>query len=264
MNGNLNVGQDQHLTKKFAKALASLAIVASLAFGSLAFVDSPVIAGGETRTISMTHQHTGETVTVTYMQGGRYVPSAMKKLNYLLRDWRRNEVITIDPRIVDLIWELHSDLGSKVPVKIVCGYRSPRTNAFLKRIGRKVAGKSQHMKGKAIDFYFPDVPLEKVRNSALARQVGGVGYYRGRNGFLHADSGNIRNWGIGKSRTQMASLIREGQRTMGRRLNRRDLTGVAAAEEKKSGGILGWFTRGKKQAEQPAPVLGDEGAESFS
>ena len=250
-----DVGQYQPLTRKFARALASAAIVGTLALGLWTFADTSSIAGGETRTISLYHIHTKERLTVTYMQNGRYVPSAMKKVNYLLRDWRRNEVITIDPRTIDVMWEMHADLGSRRPINIVCGYRSPKTNAFLKRIGRKVAGKSQHMKGKAIDFFFPDVPTMKIRNTALARNVGGVGYYRssaGPTGFLHADTGNKRYWGPGIGRSQMASALREGNKVIGKRLGRRGAAvQVASAEpetpEKKSGGILGFFTKGKKQ-----------------
>jgi uncharacterized protein YcbK (DUF882 family) len=206
----------------------------------------------------MIHQHTKENITITYMQNGRYVPSAMKKLNYFLRDWRRKEVITIDPRTIDLIWELHADLGSKKPIHIVCGYRSPKTNSFLKRIGRNVARKSQHMNGKAIDFFFPDVSTQKIRNSALARRVGGVGYYRssgGPTGFLHADSGNVRHWGPKISRSQLASIIQEGRKTIGKRGGRKGVfsnapeTEVAEVESKKSGGIMGWIRGDKKKPE---------------
>ena len=108
-----DVGQYQPLTRKFARALASAAIVGTLALGLWTFADTSSIAGGETRTISLYHIHTKERLTVTYMQNGRYVPSAMKKVNYLLRDWRRNEVITIDPRTIDVMWEMHADLGSR-------------------------------------------------------------------------------------------------------------------------------------------------------
>ena len=95
------------------------------------------------------------------------------------------------------MWELHADLGSKRR-STSSAATEPKTNAFLKKIGRNVARKSQHMAGKAIDLYFPDVPTEKMRNSALVRQVGGVGYYRsggGPTGFLHIDSGHVRHWG---------------------------------------------------------------------
>lgn len=197
-------------------------------------------AGGETRSLSLYHIHTKESLTVTYMVNGQYVPSAMKKINYLLRDWRRNEVITISPRTIDLMWELHADLGSKAPINIVCGYRSPRTNAFLKRIGRNVARKSQHMQGKAIDIFFPDVNTKTMRNSALVRQVGGVGYYRsagGPTGFLHIDSGNVRHWGPSISNREMASIFAKYKRTVGARLTGADRIMVATREGAKSKAI---------------------------
>lgn len=188
-------------------------------------------AGGETRTISLYHVHTKESLTITYKVDGRYIPSALDKINYLLRDWRRKEVIRIDPKTIDLMWELHADLGSTRPVHIICGYRSPRTNAFLKRIGRNVAKKSQHMIGKAIDLYFPDVSTEKLRNSALVRQVGGVGYYRssGPSGFVHIDSGKVRMWPR-VSPTQLARIFRDYRKTVGARINRDDQILVASSE----------------------------------
>ncbi len=191
--------------------------------------NAPAISGGETRTLSFYQIHTKESLTVTYMKDGKYIPSAMKKLNYILRDWRRNEVTTISPRTIDLVWELHADLGSKRPVHIVSGYRSPKTNAFLKKMGRNVARKSQHMIGKAIDIYFPDVPTERMRNSALVRQVGGVGYYRsggGPTGFLHVDSGKVRHWGPGISSKQMAKIMRDYKKTVGARINKKGMVAV--------------------------------------
>lgn len=213
--------------------MASAAIVAALAVAAVWSFGAPSMAAGETRTISLYHINTKESLTITYMVKGRYVPSAMKKLNYLLRDWRRNEVIAIDPKTIDLIWELHADLGSRAPINIVSGYRSPRTNAFLKKIGRNVAGKSKHMVGKAIDIYFPDVPTKKIRNSALVRKVGGVGYYSssgGPTGFVHLDTGNVRQWGPAISKTEMAQIFRDGRKTLGARLNRKDSVAIASAE----------------------------------
>jgi len=166
------------------------------------------------------------------MVNGRYVPSAMKKINHILRDWRRNEVMTIDPKTIDLVWELHADLGSKVPANIVSGYRSAKTNGFLKKIGRNVAKKSQHIQGKAIDIFFPDVSTLKMRNSALVRKVGGVGYYRGSagpTGFLHVDSGRVRHWGPGISAREMAGIMRDYRKTVGARLNRQDQVLLAEA-----------------------------------
>jgi uncharacterized protein YcbK (DUF882 family) len=268
--GDLNVGQVLPLHKTLKKAVATAALAGTLGLALCMGSVSTAVSGGETRTISMVHQHTKERITVTYMQNGRYVPSAMKKLNYLLRDWRRNETVTIDPRTIDLIWELHADLGSRQPIHIVCGYRSPKTNAFLKRIGRKVAGKSQHMRGKAIDFFFPDVSTLKIRNSALARSVGGVGYYRsagGPTGFLHADSGNVRHWGPSISRSQLASIIRNGRKGIGRHVGKKGVfegdadSQVASADvgKKKSRGLLGWFRGDKDEpaVQVPEPKVAD-------
>lgn len=231
--GLRDFGYRQTLMKRVKKLLASAAIVAALSVAAGWSLGTPTIAGGETRTISLYQVHTKESLTITYMVKGRYVPSAMKKINYLLRDWRRNEVITIDPKTIDLIWELHADLGSRAPISIVSGYRSPRTNAFLKKIGRNVAGKSKHMVGKAIDIYFPDVPSKKIRNSALVRKIGGVGYYRssgGPTGFVHLDSGNVRHWGPAIGKTEMAQIFRDDRKTMGARLNRKDSIAVASTE----------------------------------
>ena len=112
--------------KRVKKLLASAAIVAALSVAAGWSLGTPTVAGGETRTVSLYHVHTKESISVTYMVKGRYVPSAMKKINYLMRDWRRNEVVTIDPKTVDLMWELHADLGSRAPIHIICGYRYPR------------------------------------------------------------------------------------------------------------------------------------------
>jgi len=223
-------GIHQVLTRRIKRIMASAAITTALALGGWTVIGGELQAGGETRTLSLYHMHTRESLTVTYMVNGRYVPSALQKINVLLRDWRRNQVIRIDPKTIDLMWELHADLGSKEPVHIVCGYRSPATNSFLKRIGRNVAKKSQHMAGKAIDLFFPDVPTTSIRNSAMVRKVGGVGYYSGANGFVHIDSGRVRHWPR-ISASQFAQYLRDGARTVGRRMNRGGDTIMVATRE---------------------------------
>ena len=273
MVGRKDVGQHQTLTRSISKALASVALIGILAFGAWGLAGAPSNAAGENRTISLYHIHTKERLTVTYMVNGRYVPSALKKINHLMRDWRRNEAIVIDPKTIDLMWELHADLGSKAPINIVCGYRSPRTNAFLKRIGRNVANKSQHTRGKAIDFFFPDVQTKKIRNVALAHRMGGVGYYSsagGPTGFIHADSGNVRQWGPGMRGSQVASYIRDGQKYVGKRYGKKlwSSTQVASAEaggEKKSGGLLGLLVgNSNKKAPEETPSLADAQVEEVA
>ena len=149
----------------------------------------------EARTLRLYHLHTRESLTVTYKKDGRYIPEALAQLDYFLRDWRANGLASMSAETIDLMWELHEELGSKQPINIICGFRSEETNALLKRIGRHVASQSQHVLGRAIDMQFPDVPLEKLRNSALVRQAGGVGYYPSSGGgFIHIDSGRVRHW----------------------------------------------------------------------
>jgi uncharacterized protein YcbK (DUF882 family) len=169
--------------------------------------------------LSLYHVHTKESLTITYKKNGRYIPSAMEKINYVLRDWRRNETMLIDPKTIDLMWELHADLDSKAPIHIISGYRSAATNAMLKKIGRNVAKQSMHIRGKAIDLYFPDVPVSRLRGSAIAREVGGVGYYprSGASGFVHIDSGKIRYWPR-PSETQLAQIMKENKKSIGARL----------------------------------------------
>lgn len=172
-------------------------------------------ASGEERTISFYNIHNKETLTVTYKKDGRYIPSAMEKLNYFMRDWRRNTPTKMDPKLIDLIWELRQELGSTEPTHLISGYRSPKTNAMLRRIGRKVARRSMHMVGQASDIYFPDVPLEKLRNSALVRQIGGVGYYprSGEFGFVHVDTGKVRHWPR-MSKTRLAGIFRNHKKEL--------------------------------------------------
>lgn len=148
-----------------------------------------------TRTISLHHIHTKETLTVTYKKGGRFVDDALKKINWLMRDWRENTQVKIDPTLIDLLWEMHTELGSKKPIHIICGYRSAKTNNMLRRTRGGQAKRSFHISGKAIDASFPDVPVKRMRYSALIRERGGVGYYPTSGiPFVHVDTGRVRAW----------------------------------------------------------------------
>jgi uncharacterized protein YcbK (DUF882 family) len=165
----------------------------------------------EARTLRLYHVRTRESLVVTYKRDGRYIPSAMAQLDYFLRDWRTNRFVSMSGETIDLLWELHNELGSKKPINVICGYRSAETNALLKRIGRQVATRSEHLNGGAIDVQFPDVPLKLLRNKALARQGGGVGYYPAdKGGFVHIDSGPVRHWPeIG--RAELAKILGRGK-----------------------------------------------------
>ena len=150
-------------------------------------------AEGDTRTLSFHHIHTNEDLTVTYKVNGRYDEEALKKINWVLRDWRREEATKMDPHTIDMLWEVHREVGATEPIWVVCGYRSPETNSMLRRRSSGVAKFSQHMLGKAIDFYIPGVPLEQLREAGLRAERGGVGFYPSSN-FVHLDTGNVRHW----------------------------------------------------------------------
>lgn len=153
------------------------------------------VANGDTRALSLHHTHTNEDLTITFKRNGRYDEEGLKKLNWFLRDWRTDEPTKMDPKLFDIVWEVHRELNASAPVQIISAYRSPKTNAMLRRRSRGVARFSQHMLGRAMDFYIPHVRLEDIRVAGLRLQRGGVGYYpTSGSPFVHLDTGNVRHW----------------------------------------------------------------------
>jgi len=169
-------------------------------------------ANGDTRTLSFHNTHTNEDLTVTFKVNGRYDEEALAKINHVLRDWREEKPIRIDPHLIDLIWEVYREVEGTQPIAIVCGYRSPSTNAMLRRRSSGVAKFSQHMLGKAMDFYIPGVPLEKLREAGLRAARGGVGFYPSSN-FVHLDTGSVRHWPR-MPEAQLARVMAKGPLTV--------------------------------------------------
>ncbi len=155
--------------------------------------------------------HTNESATVTFKRNGYYDAEGIKQLSWLLRDWRRDEPTSMSPRLFDILWEVHQESGSSEPFHAVSGYRSPATNAMLRRSSRGVAEHSQHMLGKAMDSFLPDVGVERMREIAMRLQRGGVGYYpTAGSPFVHIDAGSVRAWPR-MSRDQLARLFPDGR-----------------------------------------------------
>ena len=217
----------QALTRGASRAGQSLSLaVLALLLGNQGLQNA--VANGDTRTISLHHMHTGEDLTVTFKRNGRYDEEALKKVNHELRDWRRNEEIRMDPRLLDVVWEVSREVDAKEAIQVVCGYRSPATNAMLRRRSRGVAEQSQHMLGRAMDFYIPGVSLEKQREAGLRLQRGGVGYYPSSGSpFVHMDVGNVRMWPR-MSHDQLARVFPDG-RTVHIPSDGRPLSGYALA-----------------------------------
>jgi uncharacterized protein YcbK (DUF882 family) len=183
---------------------------------------------GQIRALKIYHLHTHEKAIIVFKRNGRYDPAGLKKLNYILRDWRRDEPTRMDPRLFDLIWEVYQKSGSHEYINVVCGYRAPETNAMLRSRTRGVAEKSQHMLGKAMDFYLPDVKLSRLREIGMKFQVGGVGFYpTSGSPFVHMDVGNVRAWPR-MPRRELARLFPDGK-TLHKPLEGGVMPGYAAA-----------------------------------
>jgi len=169
------------------------------------------VANGDTRTLSIYHTHTKESATVTFKRDGRYDRAALEQLNWLLRDWRMDEPIKMDPRLFDTVWEAYRQVGASEPIHVVSAYRSPGTNAMLRRRSRAVAEFSQHMLGKAMDFYLPDASIDQIRAVGMQMQRGGVGWYpRAGSPFVHLDVGSVRSWPR-MSHDQLVRLFPDGK-----------------------------------------------------
>jgi len=165
---------------------------------TLSALAAPVLAkrrSERSRVLSFHHLHTDDRISVAYRVGDRYQRDGLRKLNHFLRDFRTGDTIPIDPQLFDLLHDIKVRLGDlDARFEVLSAYRSPSTNAMLRRTHHGVAKNSLHMTGQAIDIRFADLATRKIRDAALAVGRGGVGYYR-RADFVHVDTGHVRRWG---------------------------------------------------------------------
>lgn len=167
-----------------------------MATGILSTLPAAVLAkqmNGPHYTLNLKNAHTGEKFQGVYRIGDYYVPEAFEELSFVLRDFRTGDVHPIDPRLMDAITSVHVRSGSRDNFEIISGYRSPQTNAMLRRTTSGVSKNSYHMKGQAIDLRLPGYSTENLRKIAMDLRAGGVGYYPQSN-FIHMDTGDIRSW----------------------------------------------------------------------
>ncbi len=193
-------------------AAARLAVAAAFAAAWVAPNSTEsAVANGDTRTIILSDQHTNESGSFTFMVNGVYDQGVLDKLNWFCRDWRLNEPTKMDPHLFDIIWEVYRESGSTQPIDVLSAYRSPQTNAMLRRRSRQVAEHSQHMEGKAIDAHFLDVGTARIRDIAMRMEYGGVGFYpTGITPWVHIDSGSVRYWPR-MSRDALTRLFPDGK-----------------------------------------------------
>ena len=171
---------------------------------ALVFLLAPLAASGQSNPLPtqqpqehrlrLFHTHTGERIDIVYRRGDTYLPDAIAKLDFLLRDFRTGDVRHFDPRLYDTLEDLTASVGRLgAQIDIVCGYRSPWTNEFLRSHTSGVAKNSLHIQAEAIDLRIPGVDTLKLRRAALNLHRGGVGYYP-HSDFIHVDVGRVRQW----------------------------------------------------------------------
>jgi len=170
--------------------------LADAAVSAAANAGAEVVALTEDFRLKLHNLHTGESLDIVYRVGDTYLPEAVEKLNYFLRDHYTQDVANYDPKEFDVLHGLLERLRRPDGIiDVVCGYRTPETNAALRQNSARtgVAEHSQHMEGHAIDLRVPGVSTAAVRNAAMSLQAGGVGYYPVSQ-FVHVDVGPVRHW----------------------------------------------------------------------
>ena len=154
----------------FRKSILAAALLALFpACGAIA-ADTPAPA----YSLHLYHLHTGEHIDIVYRIGDHYIPEAVAELDHFLRDHRTGDVKDYDVKEFDLLHDLMARLGHPNGViDIVCGYRTPWSNNYLRQHGHGVAEHSQHMEAKAIDIRIPGVahsPGARHRSRHAARR----------------------------------------------------------------------------------------------
>jgi uncharacterized protein YcbK (DUF882 family) len=167
--------------------LRAVACAPALALPELAFAR----AGG--RELKFSHAHTGEKLQVSYWENGAYLPDALEEINFLMRDFRTDEIQPIAPQLLDFVHRMQTTAGSSGTFLIFSAYRSPGTNEMLRRSTSGVAKRSFHTKGQALDIRFSGMRTAGLRDVATQLNIGGVGLYSSSD-FLHVDVGPVRHW----------------------------------------------------------------------
>jgi uncharacterized protein YcbK (DUF882 family) len=170
----------------------ALSMIPGVVAAMLLLSPEPAVSINE-RKLSFYHTHTAKRLEVVYARGGEYVESALDDIESFLSDFRTGDRRTIDPALLDLVYEVRESLGSDGTFEVISAYRSPQTNEMLRGRSSGVAKNSQHTIGKAIDVRLQGVDVARLRDAAIAMRRGGVGYYEESN-FVHLDTGRVRRW----------------------------------------------------------------------
>ena len=158
-----------------------------------AFSQDDIDAGPADRSLRLFNAHTSEKLELVYYSRGSYIDESVQKINHLMRDHRVDEEIAMDLALIDQLAEIQKRVPDSEYLQVLSGYRTPATNAALRKRSSNVAKYSLHMEGRAADINVPGFQTRKLHSIATGLKAGGVGYY-GRSGFVHIDTGKIRHW----------------------------------------------------------------------
>ena len=145
------------------------------------------------KSLSLYNPHTKDSFSGVYWHNGKYVNDALKNINHIMRDFRAQDIKQIDTHLLDLLYAITVRLKPEKPFHVISGYRSPETNAKLRKRGKGAAKNSYHIQGKAVDIRLPGYRTSVLRKTAYKMKRGGVGYYPNQK-FVHIDVGPIRYW----------------------------------------------------------------------
>lgn len=187
---NNAVAADFHADRR-AFLKGGLCLTAALGFWMPSLAEASGVVQG--REVNIINPHTGEKFKGEYWYNGKYLPDAFGEIKTLMRDHRTDERFPIDPRLIDVLYVMRSRISSPTPFNIISGYRSPATNAMLRRTTEGVARNSLHMSGQAADMRLPGTRLSALRDTAIKLHAGGVGFYPSSD-FVHVDTGRVRSW----------------------------------------------------------------------
>ncbi len=187
-------GRYSLFTKNFSRrTFLQTALAGALALGTGGQAFAKVLLA-EKGSLSLFNTHTEERLSVTFRRAdGTYDIDALNAVNWIMRCHFTNQQTVMDVRTIEFLNLLDNRLGGGNEIQIISGFRSPSYNSRLSGSGHHVARHSLHLVGKAIDIAIPGTDLHTVRRTAVALQMGGVGYYPGA-GFVHIDSGKFRTW----------------------------------------------------------------------
>jgi len=177
--------------RRFLKQLGGFSLLAFSSCNNTSLASR--IVHNSAKTIALNNINTGDKLKLTYFEHGRYIEDALQEISFLFRDFRSGDIHHVDPLLIDQLYHVKQILEIDKAFEVICGYRSPNTNASLHKQNHRVAEHSLHMEGRAIDIRISGLETLNLRNAAMSIRSGGVGYYP-RENFVHLDTGNIRTW----------------------------------------------------------------------